>query len=108
MWAVRASKVHPDSVVTWTRTTHGLGLLPSVLIVTGNEVVWVKRRVIGASVMRTERKNVRSSDFAAGLFWDGLYLEVDDEAFPLFKFRLSKDYRDELYGVLFHLKQDEV
>ena len=106
-WALKASRIHPDSVVTWVRTISGIGLWPSVLIVTGDEVAWVKRGMIGARAMRTERNSIRSSDFVAGVIWDNLCLEVDVKAFSISEFRVSKDDRDEVYNLLFHLKQDE-
>ena len=106
-WALKALGLHPDAVVAWIKTISGIGLWPCVLIVTGNEVVWVKRWLIHSTFMRVERKSISSSDFTTGLIWDTISFDVQNASHKT-EFRISKEDREVSWNLLFHLKQDEL
>ncbi len=105
--ALRASKTHPDAVVAWIRTVSGIGLWPSVLIVTDNDVVWVRRGLIRSTIISIDRKSISSSDFTTGVFWDTISFDVQNAPHKT-EFRISKEDRFEAWSLLFHLKQDEL
>ena len=104
-WALDAARVYLDAVVAWVEVATGTSSAP-ILIVTGNEVVWVKRDFIIKRVHRVPRENIISVGYDTGIEWDTLTLNVAGDNFPDTRIRIDRIHRADAWRVLEELLKD--
>ncbi len=94
-WALNASRIAPEDVLHWVEGKRGSQWFAPALILTADELVWIRRGLLRKSTYRVPRGNISSVYHTTGIKWETIIFNVAGGGLPDAPFRLNWKRREE-------------